>query len=160
EIERQMDALGKQAGYPDGKSYRAAVKKDPGNTAKSREQILDAYRRYIAQMEPKLPQLFGRLPKARVVVVSVPGYMEKEGSTGYISGTPDGSRAGQVQVDPYNPTHYSTLEDEATAYHEGIPGHHMQISIAHELPTHPFHRALHFGAFIEGWALYAEQLGK
>jgi uncharacterized protein (DUF885 family) len=86
--------------------------------------------------------------------------MEKDGSTEYMSGTPDGSRAGQVWVDTYDPTHHNMLEDEATAYHEGIPGHHMQISIAQELPLHPFHHALGFNAYVEGWALYAERVGK
>jgi uncharacterized protein (DUF885 family) len=161
EITKEIDELGKKAGYPDGPSYRKAIAKDPKYMAKSREQILNAYRGYIAQMEPKLPQLFGRLPKAKVIVTSVPEYMEKDNSTQYVPGTPDGSRAGQVWVDTYDATHQNTMEDESTAYHEGIPGHHMQISIAQELPNqHPFHRGLFFSAFDEGWALYAERLGK
>ena len=75
----------------------------------------------------------------------------------------DGSRAGQVWVDTYDPTHHDMLDDEATAYHEGIPGHHMQISIMMERPgLHPFHResAEVMNAYTEGWALYAERLGK
>jgi len=160
DIEAQIDALGKKAGFKDGKTFQKATLKDPKYVAKSREQILEAYRHYIEQMEPKLPQLFGRLPKARVTVTSVPAFMEKDGSTEYMSGTPDGSRAGQVWVDTYDPTHHNMLEDEATAYHEGIPGHHMQISIAQELPLHPFHHALGFNAYVEGWALYAERVGK
>jgi uncharacterized protein (DUF885 family) len=112
-------------------------------------------------MEPRLPQMFGILPKAKLVVVSVPEYMEKESSTQYIAGTPDGSRSGQVWVDTYDPTHHDMLDDEVTAYHEGIPGHHMQVSIAQELPdVHPFHRTLQFNAYAEGWALYSELLGK
>ncbi|HWE52281.1 MAG TPA: DUF885 domain-containing protein [Bryobacteraceae bacterium] len=160
DIEAQIDALGKKAGFKDGKAFQKATLADPKYMAKSREQILDAYRHYIEQMEPKLPQLFGRLPKARVTVTSVPAFMEKDGSTEYMSGTPDGSRAGQVWVDTYDPAHHNMLEDEATAYHEGIPGHHMQISIAQELPLHPFHHALGFNAYVEGWALYAERVGK
>jgi len=160
-IEKEIDELAKKAGYADGRTYRKAILKDPKYIAKSREQILDAYRRYIAQMEPKLPQLFGRLPKAKVIVTSVPEYMEKDNSTQYLNGTPDGSRPGQVWVDTYDATHHNMIEDESTAYHEGIPGHHMQISIAQELPDyHPFHRGLFFSAFDEGWALYAERLGK
>src|SRR6185437_465712 len=124
-------------------------------------QILDNFRRYTRQMEAKLPQLFGRLPKGKLIVASVPEYMEKDGSTEYIEGPADGSRPAQIWVDTYDPTHHKMLDDEPTAYHEGIPGHHMQMAIAKELPgLHPFHRGLFFSAFMEGWALYAERLGK
>jgi uncharacterized protein (DUF885 family) len=161
DLESQIEALAKKSGYPDGKTFIKAVHADPKLKAKSREQILDNFRRYIGQMEPKLPELFGVLPKAKLVVRSVPEYMEKESSTQYINGTPDGSRPGQVWVDTYDPTHHDMLDDEATAYHEGVPGHHLQISIAQELPgIHPFHRALQYNAYVEGWALYAERLGK
>jgi uncharacterized protein (DUF885 family) len=161
EIEGELDALAKKQGYPDRKAYAKALSNDPHTFAKSREEILNNFRHYIGQMEPKLPQLFGLLPKARLIVASVPAYMEKEGSTEYISGTPDGSRRGQVWVDTYDPTHHDMTDDEATAYHEGIPGHHMQISIAQELPgLHPFHRAIQVNSYAEGWALYAERLGK
>jgi uncharacterized protein (DUF885 family) len=86
--------------------------------------------------------------------------MEKDGSTEYIQGTPDGSRKGQVWVRTYDPTHHDLLDDEATAYHEGVPGHHLQIAVQLELPLHPFHRSSSYTAFQEGWALYAERLGK
>lgn len=161
EIEAQLDALGRQAGYPDGKTFRRKALSSPKYKTKSRDEILDRYRRYISEMEPKLPQLFGRLPRARLVVASVPEFMEKDGSTQYIQGPPDGSRPGQVWVVTYDPSHHTILEDEATAYHEGIPGHHMQNAIANELSNqHPFRRAMFFGAFAEGWALYSERLGK
>jgi len=160
ELEAQILALAKTAGYPDGKSFIKAVYADPKLKATTREQILDTFRGYIANMEPKLPQLFGRLPKGKLLVTSVPEYMEKDSSTQYIQGTPDGSRKGQVWVRTYDPTHHDVLDDEATAYHEGVPGHHLQIAIQLELPLHPFHRAINYNAFVEGWALYAERLGK
>jgi uncharacterized protein (DUF885 family) len=163
DVEKQISALAKKAGYPDAKSFTTAVHADPKLKAKSREQILDNFRRYIGQMEPKLPQLFGILPKNHLIVTSVPAYMEKDGSTEYQPGSADGSRAGQVWVDTYDATQHDMLDDEATAYHEGIPGHHMQISIMMERPgLHPFHResADVMNAYTEGWALYAERLGK
>ena len=161
DLERQIAELAQHAGYANAPAFVAAVHSDPKLKAASREQILENFRRYIGQMEPKLPQLFGILPKSKVVVTSVPEFMEKESSTQYISGTPDGSRPGQVWVDTYDPVHHDVLDDEATAYHEGVPGHHMQIAIAQELPgLHPFHRTLQFNAYAEGWALYAELLGK
>lgn len=160
ELEAQITALAKSAGHADAKTFTKAVFADPKLKATSREQILDNFRRYIDNMEPNLPQLFGRLPKGKLMVVSVPEYMEKDSSTQYIQGTPDGSRKGQVWVVTYDPTHHDVLDDEATAYHEGVPGHHLQIAIQLELPLQPFHRSVGYNAFAEGWALYSERLGK
>ena len=163
DLENQITALAKSAGYADRKSFEQAVFADPKLKGTSRQQVLDRYSHFIGQMEPKLPQLFGLLPKSKLVVTSVPAYMEKESSTQYIAGTPDGSRPGQVWVVTYDYATRDMLDDEATAYHEGVPGHHMQISIAQELPgLHPFHRAIagDYNAYVEGWALYSERLGK
>jgi uncharacterized protein (DUF885 family) len=163
DLEKQIAALAKDAGYADRTSFEKAVDADPKLHGGTRKQILEAFEHYVAQMEPKLPQLFGLLPKAKLIVTSVPSYMEKESSTRYISGTPDGSRPGQIWVDTYDYATHEMLYDESTAYHEGVPGHHMQISIAQELPgLHPFHRAPtdNTNAYVEGWGLYAERLGK
>ena len=161
DLENQITALARSAGYSDRASFEKAVYADPKMHGTSRQQILDRFTHYIDQMQPKLPELFGLLPKSKLVVTSVPGYMEKESSTQYIAGTPDGSRPGQVWVVTYDYATHDMLDDEATAYHEGVPGHHMQISIAQELPgLHPFHRTLGYNAYVEGWALYSERLGK
>jgi uncharacterized protein (DUF885 family) len=161
ELESQITALARSAGYPDRASFEKAVYADPKMHATSPQQILDRFRFYIGQMEPKLPELFGLLPRNKLIVTTVPAYMEKESTTQYIAGTPDGSRPGQVWVVTYDYATHDMLDDEATAYHEGVPGHHMQISIAQELPgLHPFHRTLGYNAYVEGWALYAERLGK
>jgi len=163
DVEAQITALAKSAGFADAKSFRESIYADPKLTPTSRQQILDQYQHYIAQMQPHLPQLFGLLPNANVIVKSVPAYKEKETSTEYHQGTADGSRGGEVWVNTYDFQHQNLLDNESTAYHEGIPGHHMQLSIAQELPgIHPFHRALSddYNAYVEGWALYAERLGK
>ena len=161
DLESQITALARTAGYPDRTSFEKAVYADPKMHGTSRQQILDAFTHYIGQMEPKLPELFGLLPKSTLIVTNVPAYMEKESSTQYIPGTPDGSRPGQVWVVTYDYATHDMLDDEATAYHEGVPGHHMQISIAQELPgLYPFHRTLGYNAYVEGWALYSERLGK
>jgi uncharacterized protein (DUF885 family) len=79
----------------------------------------------------------------------------------YTDGTADGSRPGHINVNEWDPEHRLTLNIEAIAYHEGIPGHHLQISLAQELPDLPeFRKHAGYTAFVEGWALYAEQLGK
>jgi uncharacterized protein (DUF885 family) len=163
DLEKQIAALAKSAGFADRRSFEKAVFADPALRGTSRQQVLDRYSRFIGQMEPRLPQLFGSLPRSTLVVSSVPAYMEKESSTQYVPGTPDGSRPGQVWVVTYDYATRDMLDDEATAYHEGVPGHHLQISIAQELPQlHPLHRAVagDCNAYVEGWALYAERLGK
>jgi uncharacterized protein (DUF885 family) len=161
EAEAQIAELAKKNGYPSAAAFQKEMHENPKYKAQSRQQILDDFSKYIDQMNAKLPELFGTVPKAKCIVTSVPEYMEKESSTQYQRGTPDGSRAGQVWVRTYDPTHFDMIEDEATAYHEGVPGHHMQISIAQELPNvHKFRRLIGNSAYAEGWALYAERLGK
>jgi uncharacterized protein (DUF885 family) len=161
-IEGEMTTIAKAQGYPDLASFRAALKKDPKTFATSREDILNRYRGYLAQMQPELPRLFGLLPKTRVVVMPVEPFREKEApGAEYHQGTPDGSRPGQIFVNTGDFAHRNVLDIESTAYHEGIPGHHMQISIAQTLPRlPPFRQQAGYTAYIEGWALYAEQLGK
>lgn len=162
EIEEQMQAVAKKLGYKDFKALAAAIAADPKLHGQSREQILDLYRRYIDQMKPKLPTLFGRLPKADVIVLPVESFRENDAPDAqYIPGTPNGSRPGHVMVNTSNPQKRSLIDVEATAYHEGVPGHHLQGTIAQEdslLP--PFRQHAFWGAYIEGWALYSERLGK
>jgi uncharacterized protein (DUF885 family) len=160
--ESQMNVIAKQQGYPDWKAYATTIQTDPKYRATSRDEILNSYRRYVAQMKPKLPELFGLLPKANLEVVPVETFREKEAAAAsYFQGTPDGSRPGKVYVNTGDFEHRELPEIEATAYHEGIPGHHMQLSIQQELPElPPFRQHASYTAYIEGWALYAERLGK
>jgi uncharacterized protein (DUF885 family) len=161
EIETRMLVVAKQFGYKNLKDFNAAIAVDPKLHAHSREQILDITRKSIDQMYTKLPELFGRVPKGRVEVQPVEEFREKEASTHYDQGTPDGSRAARVMVVTGDFENRLILNLETTAYHEGVPGHHMQIAIAQELPgLPPFRQQEFYGAFIEGWALYAERLGK
>ena len=160
--EAEMLAIAKKLGYADLKSFQTFVKTDPKLKPTSREQILDAYRGYLGPMKAKLPELFGRLPKAGFEVAAVPEYVEKTNSDAYYeAGTPDGSRPGRIRVNTYNPTSRNLADCESIAYHEGLPGHHLQISIAQELTDVPeFRKFDNFTAYQEGWGLYAERLGK
>jgi uncharacterized protein (DUF885 family) len=161
EIEGRMLAVANKLGYKDLKTFNATIAADPKLHAHSREQILDLYRKYIDGMYPKLPELFGRLPKARVEVLPIEQFREKEASTSYVDGTPDGSRPGHVMVNTGDFEKRSLIDIESIAYHEGVPGHHLQISIAQELPSLPVFRQHEFyTAYTEGWALYAERLGE
>ena len=165
ELEAQMLAIAKKLGYPDTKSLNVAIENDPKLHdrlyAHSRQQILDLYRKDINQMWDQLPKLFGRLPKAKLEVMPIEEFQEKEASTHYDQGTPDGSRPGHVLVNTGDFEHRKLISVESTAYHEGVPGHHMQVSIAQELPTlPPFRQQGFYIAYGEGWALYSEKLGK
>jgi uncharacterized protein (DUF885 family) len=160
--EEQMLAIVHKLGYPDLKTFAAALKANPKEHPQSDAQLLDAYRGYIGQMKTKLPDLFGRLPKAPLEVTAVPDYMAKDQAAAYYNqGTPDGSRPGRVYINTYNLSERSLADVEAVAYHEGIPGHHLQIAIAQELTGLPeFRKQSYYTAYTEGWALYSERLGK
>ncbi len=160
-IQAEMTAIAKKEGFADLASFRASLKTNPKYIPTSAEQILDDFRHYIAQMEPKLPQLFTLLPKSPVTVEAIPAF-QSAAATHYVTGTADGKRPGRVVVATSDFAQRSLIDDEAIAYHEGIPGHHMQLSVQQQLSGLPKFRlhGLGFNAYIEGWALYAEQLGK
>jgi len=160
--EAEMLAIVKKLGYPDIKSFGAAMAKDPKQHPTSKEDLLERYRKYEAQMKPKLPELFGRLPKAPLEVVEMPEYLGAgQAAAWYAQGTADGSRPGRVNINTYHWADRAIAPIEAVSYHEGIPGHHLQISIAEELSGLPeFRKYAGYTAYTEGWALYAEQLGK
>ena len=160
-IEAEMTEIAKKEGFRDLASFRASLKTNPKYIPTSADQILDDFRHYIAQMEPKLPELFGLLPKSPVTVEAIPPF-QAAAATHYVTGTPDGKRPGRVVVATSDFGKRSLIDDEAVAYHEGVPGHHMQLSNQQRLEGLPKFR-LHpqgFNAYSEGWGLYAEQLGK
>jgi len=161
-IESEQLTIAKNLGFDDLKSFRASLKTNPKLIPASKEQLVERYCSYIAQMEPQLPKLFGLLPKTRLEVRPTQEFREKEAASAeYNRGTADGSRPGIVYVNTYDFEHRTLVNVESTAYHEGVPGHHMQISIGQTLPgLPPFRQQAGYTAYVEGWALYAEQLGK
>ena len=161
EIEARMLQVVDQLGYKDLKTFGASLPTNPKVHAHSRQEIVDLYQKYIDQMYPKLPLMFGRLPKAKLEVMPIEEFREKQASTHYVEGSQDGSRPAHIMVNTGNFEKATTLDIETTAYHEGVPGHHMQIAIAQELPQlPPFRQNEFYTAYTEGWALYAERLGK
>jgi uncharacterized protein (DUF885 family) len=160
--EAEMLAIAQKFGFHDLKSFQTSLASNPKLHATSTDQLIGLYRGYIDRMRPKLPQLFGRLPKAPLEVKPVPSYMEQDQTQAYYyEGTPDGKRPGAVYVNFYKFADRLTTNVEAISYHEGIPGHHLQISIAQELEGLPeFRKHEGYTAFVEGWALYSERLGK
>jgi len=160
--EAEMLTIVHKLGFPDQKSFTAALKANPKEHPASADALLATYKGYVAQMYPRLPELFGRLPKAKLEVVPMPDYMApNQPQAFYDQGTPDGKRPGNVDVNLYHFADRSLAGVEAVAYHEGIPGHHLQISIAQELTGLPtFRQQAYYTAYTEGWALYSERLGK
>ena len=162
ETEAEMLAVAHKFGFNDLASFNQHIKDDRKLYATSGQQVLALYAKYAADMEPELPRLFGRLPKAKLIAVPMEPSRSPAGTPAdYSAGTPDGSRPGHINVNEYDPQHRLLLNIEAIAYHEGVPGHHLQISLAQELPDLPdFRQHAGYTAFVEGWALYSERLGK
>jgi uncharacterized protein (DUF885 family) len=162
DIEAEMLKLARQQGYKDLPSFNEHIRKDPQFYANSGEQLWGLYKRYTDQMYAKLPQLFGRLPKNQLEVVPMEAFRAANAvPADYSIGAGDGSRPGRINVNEYDPSHRLLLNVEAIAYHEGIPGHHLQFSIAQEQTDLPdFRRFASYNAYSEGWAFYAERLGK
>jgi uncharacterized protein (DUF885 family) len=170
EVERihtQMETIKEQVGF-DGslQEFFASLRNDPQflfpNTDEGREAYLQAARDFYAVVRAQLPQYFGLLPKAELVVRRVEAFREQPGQAQhYVQGTVDGSRPGTYYVHLMDMNSMPKIEMESVAYHEGIPGHHMQISIQQELTGVPMFRTQSRNtAYVEGWGLYAERLAK
>jgi uncharacterized protein (DUF885 family) len=162
DTEAEMLALAHKLGFNDLASLNEDIKNDRKFYATSGQQVLDLYTRYTRQMEAQLPKLFGRLPQNKLEVIPMDPFRAKNAvPADYNAGAQDGSRPGHINVNEWDPEHRLTLNMEAIAYHEGVPGHHLQISIAQELrDLPPFRKNSEYTAFVEGWALYSERLGK
>jgi uncharacterized protein (DUF885 family) len=159
-IQTDMLSIARRQGFADLASFRESLMNNPRYKPKSADEIVEVFRRYIDQMQPKMPDLFTYLPGSPVTVEPMPDF-QAASATHYQTGTPDGKRPGRVVVAVANFADRSLIDDEATAYHEGIPGHHMQQSVAQQLANLPkFRLHSHNSGYVEGWALYAEQLGK
>jgi uncharacterized protein (DUF885 family) len=161
-IEAQMLETAKKLGYSDLKTFNKALADKPELHPKSRQEILDLYQKYTDQMYTQLPAQFGILPKGKVEIKSVEEFREKGASAAaYMPGSPDGKRPGRVMVNTGDFEHRSTIGIETTALHEGVPGHHMQLTIAQEIQGLPdFRQQGNYTAYAEGWALYSERLGE
>ncbi|SPF44165.1 conserved exported hypothetical protein [Candidatus Sulfotelmatobacter kueseliae] len=162
EVEAEMLAVAHQLGFKDLASLNDHIKNERRFYATSGQQLLDLYAGYARDMEPELPKLFGRLPKSKLAVIPMEASRSKNAvPADYTDGTADGSRPGHINVNEWDPEHRLVLNVEAIAYHEGIPGHHLQLSLAQEMQDLPaFRQHAGYTAFVEGWALYAERLGK
>jgi uncharacterized protein (DUF885 family) len=169
-IRAEMEALMVKAGF-DGslQEYFAYIRDNKDseeyyypNTDAGRQGYIDDASAAIENIKAQLPDYFGILPKADLVVKRVEPFREQDGAPQhYFSSTPDGSRPGIYYAHLSDMSAMPKNELEVIAYHEGLPGHHMQIAIAQELKGVPtFRTQAGFGAYAEGWALYSEKLAK
>ncbi len=166
-IKAEMEAIKEQVGF-DGtlQEFFVFVRDDPQfyypNTDEGRQAYIDAATEHLDYIGGKLPDYFGILPKADLVVKRVEPFREQDGAAQhYFPGTPDGSRPGVYYAHLSDMSAMPKPQLEVIAYHEGNPGHHMQISIAQELTSVPkFRTQAGFTAYSEGWGLYSELLAK
>ena len=164
----EMAALQKRVGFKgDLDAFFKYISTDPQfkfpNTDEGRKGYIDEATASINNIKRQLPKYFGLLPKADLVVKRVEPFREQDGAAQhYYAGTPDGSRPGVYYAHLSDMNSMPKTELEVIAYHEGLPGHHMQISIAQELKGHSFlpYASMASTAYVEGWALYTEAAGQ
>jgi uncharacterized protein (DUF885 family) len=162
-IHDEMRAIMKQVGYTGTlQEFFEYTRTDPRFFHTSREEYLAEAEGHLARMSAKLPEFFATLPTDPLVIKPVEAFREKSaGKAFYSRPAPDGSRPGTYYVNLYNLKDMSKNELEALAYHEGLPGHHLQLSIQTQLGDLPaFRRFGGVTAYSEGWGLYTEELGK
>ena len=156
-----MDAIRVKVGFMgDLNAFFKELKADPKLKNQSEQEILGRYTAIFEAIDARLPSLFGKLPRTDYAIRPIEAYRAKAAASGYYYPAPDdGSRPGYFYVNTNEPTSRSTYTMQALAYHEGVPGHHLQFSLAMEASGRPaFRRFGYVPAFSEGWGLYSEGL--
>jgi uncharacterized protein (DUF885 family) len=160
-IDAEFLALGRRLlGTVDLPSTLAALRDDPRLRFETADEVFETAKRSLARAQAAVSEWFGRIPGAACVVVPIPSHSEVHQTIAYYSWPAmDGSRPGRYYINLHAPTTRPRYEAEALAFHEAVPGHHLQIAVAQELPDLPaFQRMLGSTAFAEGWGLYTERL--
>jgi uncharacterized protein (DUF885 family) len=161
-IKKEMERVIGNAGFSGNfKAFVAHMNADPQFFFKDKEELLAAYRDLCKRADAKIPQLFHTLPRLTYGVDAVETHLEKSAAAAYYyPGSIEASRAGIFYVNTYDLDSRPKWAMQALTLHEAVPGHHLQIAIAQELPDrHMLRKHMSWTAFIEGWGLYAESLG-
>jgi uncharacterized protein (DUF885 family) len=163
-IEAEMKAIAHETGFNGSVAdFERKLEADPALHFHSREEMLEYCRNIVVLVEPELPRLFKLLPRTPLGVRAIPPDREAATASHYTSGTPDVTRPGYFNLQAYQPEKQVKYDKTALVMHEGVPGHHLQISLAQETRDLPDFRklsAFNNSAYTEGWALYAESLGE
>ncbi|MEO2013576.1 MAG: DUF885 domain-containing protein [Fuerstiella sp.] len=162
-IRSEMEVIQKQVRF-DGsfQEFLTHLRSAPQFFFTDPNDLLQAYKDCCQRIDPELPRLFNRIPKAAYEIIPIPAQMAPDTTTAYYQRpSADGSRPGGYYVNLYRPQDRPKYEIEALSLHESVPGHHFQIALAMELEDLPeFRRYGGYTAFIEGWGLYSEKLGE
>jgi uncharacterized protein (DUF885 family) len=133
---------------------------DPKFFYETKEQLLEGYRAIGKRVDPEIPKLFGKFPRMPYGIVAIPDYQAPASAAHYIAPTRDGTRAGYFYAKTYRPEKIPKWTMESLVLHETVPGHHLQVALAVELPeVKDFRKVWTLSAYSEGWGLYAESLG-
>ncbi|HWK89847.1 MAG TPA: DUF885 domain-containing protein, partial [Longimicrobium sp.] len=162
-IRAEMDSLIRKTGFTGSfAEFVQFLRTDPRFYVATPEALLQHTSLVLKRMDGELPRLFGRLPRMSYGIKEIPAFMAPGTTTAYYSPPAgDFTRSGTYWVNTYDLRSRPLYEVEALSFHEAVPGHHMQVALAQELEGVPqFRRFASFTAFVEGWALYAEKLGK
>jgi len=163
EIEAREAKILSELGFDDVAALRAHLETDLENHVTDPEDLVRTAEELIERAEAEAPRWFGRRPKDTCEVLAVEPYQEQEAPPAfYMTPSADGSRRGQYFINTFDPASRHLHRVAATTFHEAVPGHHFQLAIEQELTGLPafrrFGARLAAGSFIEGWALYTEQL--
>jgi len=162
-IQAEMDQIIRDVQFDgDFAAFTKFLREDPQFYAESSEQLLKEVALVLKKMDGQLPTLIGKLPRQPYGLREVPDYIAPRTTAAYYQPpTGDGTKAGFFYMNTYNLKSRPLFTIEALSFHEAVPGHHLQIALQMELEGLPqFRRFTNFTAFVEGWALYAERLGR
>ena len=162
-IRAEMQTLMSQQNFSGSLAdFTKALQNDPAQFASSEEELMQFVALILKRIDGKLPEIFSVLPRTPYGLKAIPDFIAPQTSSAYYwPPAGDGSRAGTFYLNTYNLSQRPKFEMTALALHESVPGHHLQIALAQEMPTvHPLRRFTMFTAFVEGWGLYAETLGQ
>jgi uncharacterized protein (DUF885 family) len=160
-IRSEMETTAPKTGYPGSlRDVFEAMRSDPHNYHASGAALLDAYRAVAKRIDPELVRLFDPLPRQPYGVDAIPAAIAPDATTAYYQpGSLDGSRAGTMSCNLYEPQSRPIYEMPVLTLHEAVPGHHLQFALANELTLPNFRRTAYYVGYSEGWGLYAESLG-
>ena len=162
-IRRQMEAIRERVGFDgDLGEFFEHLRTDEKFYAKTPKQLLMEVAYVLKQVDGRLPQLFRKLPRTPYGIRQVPAFVAPQTTSAYYwPPAADGTRGGFYYVNTYNLSARPLFAIESLSFHEAVPGHHLQLALQAELDDlHPMRKQSYFAAFIEGWALYSEKLGK